>query len=272
VKRGPDIAGRVSEAMPRLAWRAGESVHGFRPLAGEIPAALVHDAVTTAVTTATPVDLEDLAVGFTLSEGLAETLDQIQAVEVKEADNGVELDVWLDAPRSAALTARRERQAGPTGAGLAGAEALAEALRRPPRVVGQLQLGVDDLRDGLRVFLAARALAAEIDGLPAAGFWTPSHGLVAAREDVHARNALDKLVGAVAKRGLRRPGLVAVAGPLTAELVRRAAGISAPILVATGAPTAPAVRAAEAADLTLAAMAGGEALEIYTRADRVLLG
>lgn len=259
-----------SEALPRLAWRAGESAHGFRTLATEVPVALVHDAVATAIRPATPADLEDLAVGFTLSEGLADMLEQIQSVEIAAAEKGVEARVWLDAPRSAHLTALRARAAGPTGAGAAGAEALAEAFRPPVRVVGQLELDAEEVQIGLRAFREARALALEPGSAHAAGFWRPSHGLVAAREDIGAQNALDKLAGAVARRGLRRPGMVMTTAPLTAELVRRAARISAPILASEGPPTAPAVRAAEAADITLVAMARGDGFELYTRPDRIV--
>jgi len=257
------------QALPRISWRAGESTHGFRDLATEIPVALVHDAVVTAIRAATPADLEDLAVGFTLSEGLADMLEQIQSVEIAAADKGTEARVWLDAPRSAQLTALRARAAGPTGAGPAGAEALTEAFRPPVRVVGQLELDAEDVQIGLRAFREALTLALEGSG-HGAGFWRPSHGLIAAREDVDAQNALDKLAGAVARRGLRRPGMVMTTAPLTAELVRRAARISAPILASAGPPTAPAVRAAEAADMTLLALARGDGFELYTRPDRIV--
>ena len=83
---------------------------------------------------ATPQDLEDFAVGFTLTEGVISSVDAIESVEVVEDDVGIELRIWLKAPHAAEFSGRRRKMAGPTGCGLCGIESLVEAMRPPPKV------------------------------------------------------------------------------------------------------------------------------------------
>jgi FdhD protein len=260
-----------AEDFPRLAWRKVEATQGFRTLPAEVPIALVHDATTTAVMMATPQDLEDFALGFSLTEGIIDSLEQVQSVEIVGGKVGIEARVWLDAPRSAALTARRRRIAGPTGCGLCGIDSLEEAVRSLKPVVGQLEMTAEQVQTAVRLTAEQQELGALTRAVHAAGFWSPHYGgLVAVREDVGRHNALDKLAGAVVRRGARRPGAVVLTSRVSVEMVQKAAAVGAPILIAVSAPTALAVRTAEAADITLVAVARGDGFEVFTRPDRIL--
>lgn len=257
------------EDAPRLAWSKVQASQGFRKVAAEVPVALVHDAATTAVMMATPADLDDFALGFTLTEGLVDSPEQVQGIEIVEVEDGIEARIWLDGPRSAALTARRRRLAGATGCGLCGVDSLAEAVRTPPPVVHQLELTPEQVQHAVRVMTDAQRINQAVQSVHAAGFWSPHYGLVAVREDVGRHNALDKLAGALARRRLTRPGVVVLTSRVSVEMVQKAAAIGAPILVAVSAPTSLAIRTAEAADITLVAVARGDGFEVFTRADRI---
>ena len=127
-------------SLPRRRWTQGAAEAGDRLVAEETAVAIVHDASSTAVLMATPADLVDLAVGFTLTEGLIDHPDEIRSVEEVPGRNGVEVRVWLPQDRGARLAARRRRMAGPTGCGLCGVESLEEAVRHPRRVAGGLRV------------------------------------------------------------------------------------------------------------------------------------
>jgi FdhD protein len=239
----------------------------------ETPVALVHDASTTAVMMATPADLEDFAVGFSLTEGIVERAEQIREVEVVEDEAGVEARVWLAPERAAWQAARRRRLAGPTGCGLCGVESLQAAVRPPPRVAGALRLSAQDVHAAVDALSAAQALGAATRAVHAAGWWRPDAGLVAMREDVGRHNALDKLVGALARAGrLGQPGVVVLTSRVSVEMVQKAAAAGAEVVVAVSAPTALAVRTAAAAGLTLAAVARADAFEVFTAPERIAAG
>jgi FdhD protein len=260
----------VFETVPRLAWRTGEAEPGFRHLAEEVAVALVHDASTTAVMMATPSDLEDFGLGFSLTEGLIARPSQMQGLELVETDLGIEVRMWLDQPSSAALTARHRRLAGPTGCGLCGVESLAEAGRSVDPVVDQLELSFEQVRTAMAALGEAQALNEVTHAVHGAGYWSPAAGLVAVREDVGRHNALDKLAGALARRGAVGPGAVVLTSRVSVEMVQKAAVIGAPILIAASAPTALAVRTAEAAAITLVAVARRDGFEVFTRPERIV--
>jgi FdhD protein len=267
----PQIASaETTEDFPRVAWRAGQESPGFRTLPDEVPIALIHDATTTAVMMATPSDLEDFALGFSLNEGIVSRMEQIQGLELVYTDLGIEVRMWLDAPQSAALTARRRHLAGPTGCGLCGIDSLTEAVRKPRPVAGQLRLSVDQVQTAMRLLADGQELNHLTHAVHAAGFWSPHYGLAAVREDVGRHNALDKLAGAVARRHLNRPGAVVLTSRVSVEMVQKTAAIGAPIIIAVSAPTALAVRTAEAAEITLVAVARGDGFEVFTRPDRIV--
>lgn len=255
----------------RERWSGSARESGERALAEETPVALVHDAATTAVMMATPADLEDFAIGFALTEGVIGGLDDVAGLEIVEGEAGVEARMWLARPAGARLTARRRRIAGPTGCGLCGLDSLEEALRPPPRVPGGQTATWGQVRAALGALEAGQALGARTRSVHAAAWWTPAAGLVEIREDVGRHNALDKLVGALARRaGPQEAGLLLLTSRVSVEMVQKAAVAGAQILVAVSAPTALAVRTAEAAGITLVAVARADGFEVFTHPGRIV--
>jgi len=259
----------LSQMRRRIA--AGETRDGERVLPEETPVALVHDASTTAVMMATPADLEDLAYGFTLTEGIVSDPAEIRAVEVVDGPLGVEARTWLAPNARRILADRRRRIAGPTGCGLCGVESLAEAVRPTARVGDAVRLAPEDVGAALAMLDPAQALGGLTRAVHAAAWWTPGEGLLLIREDVGRHNALDKLVGALARAGqASRDGILLLTSRVSVEMVQKAAVLGAEVLVAVSVPTALAVRTAEAAGMTLIGVARPDGFEVFTRLDRLV--
>lgn len=264
--------GQASKLTPRISWkRNGVGTPGMRSLPEETAIAIVHDASTTAVMMATPANLEDFAIGFSLSEGVIDHIDDIRSIEVVPNDLGVEVRVWLVEGHSQRLSRRRRRLAGPTGCGLCGVESLAEAVRPLHRLAGSdMTVDADALLDAMESLAQAQNLGRETRAVHAAGFWRAEGGLVAVREDVGRHNALDKLVGACA-RDMTTDGVVLLTSRVSVEMVQKAAVMGVSILCAVSAPTALALRTAEAVGMTLVAVARSDGFEIFCHPERVRL-
>lgn len=255
---------------PRRAFRAGRWVADARALPAEVPVALVYSGTTQAVMMATPADLTDFARGFTLTEGIVADPARLPGVEVVETGPGIELRMWLAPEDEARFQARRRAMVGPVGCGLCGIDSLNAALPPPGRVIADLRLTPAEVSGAVADLARQQDLHDRTRAAHAAGFWQKGRGVVLAREDVGRHNALDKLAGAVVAAGLDpAAGAVVMTSRLSVDLVQKAVALGVPVLIAASAPTALAVAEAEAAGLTLVALARGADFEIFSRPDRI---
>ena len=129
--------------VPRASWRGGRVLSGERAIREETAVALTYNRFAYAAMMATPHDLEDFAVGFSLSERVVARPDEILDIEIVPGDNGVELRLWIGEALIDAFTEHRRYMAGPTGCGLCGVESLAEAMRPPPKVTSGFRVAAD---------------------------------------------------------------------------------------------------------------------------------
>ena len=245
--------------------RDGRAVAGTRALPEEVPVALVYNGTTQAVMMATPADLADFGRGFTVTEGLA-ARGEIAPPEVVTHDTGVEVRMWLPDDRAAELMARRRAMTGPVGCGLCGVDSLEQAVRDLPAVGPGVRVAPAAVTRAMADLRAGQALHDRTRAVHGAGFYLPGEGLLAVREDVGRHNALDKLIGAV---GACSAGMVVLTSRVSVEMVQKSAMAGASVIAAVSAPTTLAVRTAEAAGLTLVALARDETFEIFTHSERV---
>jgi FdhD protein len=255
---------------PRIAWRGDTAQDGVRLVPRETPIALTYNRSTHAVMLATPADLEDFAVGFSLSEGIIEQAGDILAMDIVEVPDGIECRMDLDGDRLDALTRRQRRLAGPSGCGLCGLDSLAAAVRPAPAVPVGRGFTPAMVQDAMRSMPVAQTLNATTHAVHAAAFWTPERGLVALREDVGRHNALDKLSGALARAGmLAADGMVLLSSRVSIEMVQKAAALGAPVIVAISAPTSLAIEVADRAGITLIGVARADGFEVFTHLNRI---
>ncbi len=255
----------------RAHWRGNVTTQASRCIAEETPVALTYNHSTHAVMLATPADLEDFGIGFSLSEGVVERADEIDEIEIVAVPQGIEVRMSLGEARLDVLTRRQRRLAGPSGCGLCGLDSLMDAVRPAPRVVSDAQFDAGAIGAAMALLPAAQRLNQLTRAVHAAAFWTAERGLIALREDVGRHNALDKLVGALVR--LDAPvaaGLLLLSSRVSVEMVQKAATLGAPVIVAVSAPTALAVRVAEDAGITLIGIARQDGFEVFTHPKRII--
>jgi FdhD protein len=237
----------------------------------EVPIAFSYDGSTHAVMMGTPSDLEDFAVGFSLTEGIVSDPAKISSIEIVAGEQGIDVQIALADDAADALRSRRRHMAGPVGCGLCGIESIEQAVRKVPDVARvSLTLTHLDLVGAVALLNGAQPLHLMTRAVHGAGFFRPKSGLVAVREDVGRHNALDKLCGAVMRAGIEgREGAVVVTSRLSVEMVQKAAYLGSPVLIAISAPTALAIRTAAEAGMTLIALVRGDDFEIFTHPYRI---
>ena len=251
-------------------WRRAGVTVGKRLVPEETAVAFSYDGGTYAVMMATPQNLDDFALGFSLTEGITASPADIRQLDIVEHEAGVELRMWLAEPRATALVERRRHLAGPTGCGLCGIESLEEAVRTLPRIADQTTFAPAEIMQALDALAPRQELNRQTRAVHAAAFWRPGAGLLALREDVGRHNALDKLAGALMTGGVPAAGgVVLLTSRVSVEMVQKTAMIGAPVIVAVSAPTALAIRTAEAAGITLAAIARSDGFELFSHPQRI---
>ncbi|MCC6947964.1 MAG: formate dehydrogenase accessory sulfurtransferase FdhD [Bradyrhizobiaceae bacterium] len=259
------------QRVARTAWRASGRAAGERAIPEETAVAFTYNGVSYAVMMATPQDLEDFALGFSLTEGIVASASEIESLEIVEEEIGIELRMRLSEPRAQEVAARRRHLAGPTGCGLCGVETLAEAMRPAPVVGEGIRFAFNEVMRATQSISPLQTLNRETRAVHAAAFWQQGKGIVALREDLGRHNALDKLAGVLAKESVPgASGMVLLTSRVSVEMMQKAAVMGTGVVVAVSAPTALAVRTAEAAGITLAAIARDDGFEVFTHPRRIV--
>lgn len=259
-------------SVQRQSWRQLDVMVGLRAVPEETPLAITYNGGTYAVMMGTPADLEDFAIGFSLSEGLIASFDELESFEAVTFDEGVELRMWLAARRAECISARRRQITGPTGCGLCGIDSIGQAVKPAAMVAPGGRFSSAQIMRAMDSLPPLQRINAETRAVHAAAFWTDADGVHALREDVGRHNALDKLAGALARDGIpTENGMVLLTSRVSVEMVQKTAAIGAPVIVSVSAPTALAVRVAQQAGITLVAVARADGFEVFTHPHRILL-
>lgn len=265
------------EAAPALRIE-GEGRNAFVDcVIEETPVALLYNGHPHAVMMATPRDLHDFALGFALSECIIEQSDEFELVDCLRSADGISLQGLIPSARFEALRERRRNLAGRSGCGLCGVESLQDALRPLRRVESETPIQVEAVRRGMHSLAQRQPLNQLSGGVHAAGFVFGDD--VRVREDVGRHNALDKLIGALARSDTRATdaeawrdgnGFLAITSRASYEIVHKAASAGIAVIAAISAPTSLAIRLADQANVTLIGFARAQAMNIYTHPHRIV--
>ena len=264
---------RTTQTAERIEWREGRAVRGTRVLAEETAVAISYNGSTHAVLMATPGDLEDLAMGFSMTEGIVDGISAIEGVEVVGFDEGFDAQVRVRDDIADRLARRRRTMAGPVGCGLCGLESLEAATRKLPPVTATRTFTTHDVARAMRSMQTHQVLNRATSAAHAAGFFLPGHDVCLVREDVGRHNALDKLIGALLRDGQDpTEGGIVVTSRVSVELVQKTAAAGTGLIAAISAPTAYAVRAGNETNVTIVAVVRDDAFEVFTHASRITPG
>ena len=240
----------------------------YLALAEEVPVALVFNGISHAVMMASPVHLEDFALGFALTEGLIDHASHLYGVEVIHQTNGIELQLDVAAQAEARLKERRRSMAGRTGCGLCGADSLAQ-VKLPLPQAPEVLIDVDAMHRAHAHMRALQPLKQQTGATHAAAWSNAKGEITLLREDVGRHNALDKLIGALSKASTdMQQGFICITSRASFEMVQKTVMAGAGALTAVSAPTRLAVELAEQHNLALAGLVRGQTFTAYSHLTR----
>ena len=273
-----------------IRWHQGVLTKAVDKVAEETPIALIYNGVSHAVMLATPQDLEDFALGFSLSEGILQNKSELYDVEIVAQTQGIELRLDVATEAFVKLKQRRRNLVGRTGCGLCGAESLEHALRLPESTLNLAKnkrtsshtptkasikttkvemINAASLQAALHA-VQTKQLLQQATGATHACAWVNVRGEIELlREDVGRHNAMDKLIGALAKTPEKSDGFVLTSSRASVEMVQKVALAGYNLLAAISAPTGLAIRVAETYGVTLVGFLRENQFVIYTHADRI---
>ena len=266
---------RLGYAKPLLEhraikWEQGSTSESIELVAEEVPVAVVYNGIPHVVMMATPADLEDFALGFSLTEELIRSPADLKAVEVVAYSQGIEIQAAVDAACEAEIASRSRRLTGRTGCGICGTDSIAAVLKQLHRIPEGGRVRPEAIQRAIRELGTGQPLNSQAGAVHAAGWATLDGVVTLVREDVGRHNALDKLIGALYKAGIDPAGgFVVVTSRASFEMVQKTTVLGAPLMASISGPTGLAIRVAQQAGLTLVGFTREGRHTVYTHPGRV---
>jgi FdhD protein len=246
------------------------SLESSAEVAEEVPIALVYNGRPYVVVMGTPNDLEDLAVGFSITESIVPDPTRIEHVDAVRANHGIELQIRISSPDAERLGERVRGLVSRTGCGLCGVETIGDALRIPAEVGHLLRVDRSALWRASAELSRLQSVNNATSTVHGAGWSTADGELRIAREDVGRHNALDKVLGALARGGIRASGgFIVITSRASYEMIQKAAMFGVELVAAISRPTGLAIRFADAAGVTLVGLLRGESANVYAHPERI---
>jgi FdhD protein len=243
---------------------------GVVTVAEEVPIALVYNGRPHVVLMGTPSDLEDLAVGFSLTESIIASPSDIERIEVVKASHGIELQIHISAADAERLEARTRSLVARTSCGLCGIETIKDVLRVPETVPHALDISRDALYRAGHELSKRQTLNNQTSTVHAAAWSNALGEILMVREDVGRHNALDKVLGAMSREGVASTGgFIVVTSRASYEMVQKVAIRGVELIAAISRPTGLAVRFAQDAGVTLVGLLRGTSANVYTAPQRI---
>ena len=269
-----DISKEERSALVRVSvekWDADRRELCEDDVAEEVPIALEYNGSSHAVMLASPYELEDFALGFSLREGLLKDRSELYECEIVPGAQGIQVQMQIATERFVTLKDKRRNLTGRTGCGLCGAETLAQAVRRPDAVTGSTAFSATQIYAGMKAMQGKQRLQ-RYTGATHAAAWMNADGSVdLVREDIGRHNALDKLIGAMSdeKRDFTT-GAALITSRASYEMVQKSATMGIGFLAAISAPTSLAIQLAEEANVTLVGFVRSNSHVVYAQSHRLM--
>ena len=252
-------------------WHNNQRSEELDYIAEEVPISLIYNGVPHVVMLATPTNLEEFALGFSITEGIINDPRELLSTRVYNRSNGIDVQLKIPEQRFQCLADKGRNLTGRTGCGLCGASTLKQAIRQPAPVQSGLRVTSDELVSALSEVKQRQKLNKLTGSVHAAAWAVPGQGIVDLREDVGRHNALDKLIGFLLKTDKDvNSGFIIVTSRASYEMVQKAAFVGVTLLAAISAPTGLAIRLANESGLTLVGFARDTQHVVYTHPQRLL--
>lgn len=259
-------------AVQRWQQGAGLAPAATDDIAEEVPVALSYNGLSHVVMLATPLDIEDFALGFSLTEGIVQTVAEVISIKTHHRADGIDVRIKIPDERYALLPGKERNLTGRTGCGLCGSATLQQAVRHPLPLQGSgVSVSHQALHESLKEMSVRQKLNSRTGAVHAAAWLVPGHGLMSVREDVGRHNALDKLIGMLARKGAdRNAGYVIVTSRASYEMVQKCASVGISMMAAMSAPTGLAIRLARETGFTLVGFLRDRSHVVYAHPQRLV--
>ena len=234
-------------------------------VAVEVPVSVVYGGMPYAVMMATPDDLQDFAYGFSLTEGVIQSVQDVRSVEIKRAEESITVEITLSSDQFKSHLAKRRMMSGRTACGLCGIESLDDLPVADP-VTSQISVVLPDaIHRALQSLESLQSLNRLTRSVHAAAWCDHTGEIVVLREDVGRHNALDKTIGHLLQKDIKaQTGFFVITSRASFEMVEKAALFGAQTIVAVSAPTSLAIRRADALGVRLIAIARQDSMIEFT--------
>ncbi|CAO3358224.1 formate dehydrogenase accessory sulfurtransferase FdhD [Azospirillum melinis] len=264
----PDDTSMCSIAVTGTGFSAGVGMEEGADVEWQVPeetaVAFEYNGRSHAVMMATPADLEDFALGFSLAEEIVGTAADIEKIAVRETPLGFVVNLTVDPLRLLRGSLRSRSMEGRSGCGLCGVDSLVHAVREPRKIETSLEVDPAAVAAAFRALPDHQPMNRANRSVHAAAWCAPDGAIRLAREDVGRHNALDKLIGAVVRSGADpATGFVVMTSRCSFELVQKTAAVGIPLLATISAPTALALELARNANLTLGALSRRDTVILF---------
>jgi len=239
-------------------------------IAEEVPISLIYNGMPHVVMLATPTNLEEFALGFSITEGIIKNPQELLSARIYNRSKGIEVQLKIPDHRFQCMADKGRNLTGRTGCGLCGASTLNQAIRQPQPVKSDIAVSAEDLHLALTELSKHQTLNQVTGAVHAAAWVVPNQGIIEIREDVGRHNALDKLIGFLLRNNKDlSAGFVIVTSRASYEMVQKTAWVGISLLAAISAPTGLAIRLANETGLTLIGFARDDQHVIYTHPQRL---